>query len=91
MLLEIKEVFEKIQLEQQLKKTNLKEKGKYNPYGNYFFLPKPFLNRLNKGNTDTGPTNYYTDSESVLALDGVGFNAAASGISWESAGRTRFG
>ncbi|KAG2209159.1 hypothetical protein INT47_005451, partial [Mucor saturninus] len=47
--------------------------------------------RLNKGKVDNGPTNYYADPESVLALDGSGFNTEASGISWESAGQTRFG
>lgn len=37
-----------------------------------------------------GPTNYYADSESILATDGTGLNAEVTGMSWESAGQTRF-
>jgi hypothetical protein len=50
-----------------------------------------FYYRLNKGQIDIGPTNYYADSESILALDGVGFNSEVTGMAWESAGQTRFG
>lgn len=46
--------------------------------------------RLNKGKIDMGPTNYYADSESILATDGTGLNAEVTGMSWESAGQTRF-
>ncbi|CEP08826.1 hypothetical protein [Parasitella parasitica] len=46
--------------------------------------------RKNAGIKDTGPTNYYADSEGALALDGTGFGSEATGLSWESAGQTRF-
>jgi hypothetical protein len=39
---------------------------------------------------DAGPTNYYADSEGALALDGSGFGSEVTGLSWESAGQTRF-
>lgn len=74
---------------------NLKERGKqgfallcsrlYESYSPFFY------NRLNKGKIDGGPTNYYADSESILALDGAGFNSEVHGMSWESSGQTRFG
>jgi hypothetical protein len=45
---------------------------------------------LNKGKINMGPTNYYADSEGALALDGIGFGAEATGMTWESAGTTTF-
>ncbi|KAK4521190.1 uncharacterized protein ATC70_013135 [Mucor velutinosus] len=46
--------------------------------------------RKNAGVLDTGPTNYYADSDGALALDGSGFGSEVTGLSWESAGQTRF-
>ncbi|KAL9558390.1 hypothetical protein MBANPS3_000933 [Mucor bainieri] len=46
--------------------------------------------RKNAGILDTGPTNYYADSDGALALDGSGFGSEVTGLSWESAGQTRF-
>ncbi|EPB89466.1 hypothetical protein HMPREF1544_03697 [Mucor circinelloides 1006PhL] len=47
--------------------------------------------RKNAGVQDTGPTNYYADSEGALALDGTGFGSeVTAGFNWESAGQTRF-
>lgn len=47
--------------------------------------------RKNAGVQDTGPTNYYADSEGALALDGTGFGSeVTAGLNWESAGQTRF-
>ncbi|KAI8638110.1 hypothetical protein BD408DRAFT_436353 [Parasitella parasitica] len=46
--------------------------------------------RKNTGIQDTGPTNYYADSEGALALDGTGFGSEATGLTWESAGQIRY-
>lgn len=50
-----------------------------------------FFCRRNKGIIDIGPINYYADSEGTLALDGINFGSeVTAGLSWESAGQTRF-
>ncbi|GAN04801.1 hypothetical protein MAM1_0074d04266 [Mucor ambiguus] len=46
--------------------------------------------KKNAGVQDTGPTNYYADSDGALALDGSGFGSEVTGLTWESAGHTRF-